>query len=117
MATNKSSKEIVTVFLNALNEEDFEEAAVYLADDMTFDGVMGKRNGSESYISDMKKMKFKYDIQKIFEEGNDVCVLYDIDMSGKAKIFTCGWYHLAYGKIKKLKVIFDPRPLLQKEHA
>lgn len=58
---------------------------------MTFDGVLGHRDGAEIYISDMKKMKFKYNIKKTFEDENDVCIFYDIDMSGK-KIFTCGWY-------------------------
>jgi hypothetical protein len=44
---------------------------------------------------------------------NDVCLLYDIDMSG-TKIFTCGWYQIKDSKIKLLKVVFDPRPLLEK---
>lgn len=109
----QTAKDVVLTFLTALNEEDFETAAACLAEDMVFDGVMGKRNSAEAYITDMKKMKYKYDIQKTFEDGNDVCVLYDIDMSGKATIFTCGWYQVIHGKIKKLKVVFDPRPLLE----
>lgn len=113
MTTKKTAKEVVMAFINALNSEDFNTAAEYLADDMIFDGVMGKRNSAEAYIADMKKMKFKYDVQKSFEDENDVCLLYDIDMSGQATIFTCGWYHISHGKIKKLKVVFDPRPLLK----
>nr|WP_294796149.1 nuclear transport factor 2 family protein [uncultured Mucilaginibacter sp.] len=109
----QTTKDIVLTFISALNKEDFEAAAACLADDMAFDGVMGKRDSAESYIADMKKMKFKYDIQKTFEDENDVCVLYNIDMSGEATIFTCGWYHLSNGKIDKLKVVFDPRPLLE----
>lgn len=109
----QTPKEVVMLFIEALNDEDFIKAAACLASDMSFDGVMGKRNGAEAYMNDMKKMKFKYRIQQTFENGNDVCVLYDIDMSGKAEIFTCGWYQIADGKIKQLKVVFDPRPLLE----
>ena len=112
METKQTAKEVVLAFINALNSEDFNTAAANLADDMFFDGVMGKRNSAEAYIGDMKKMKFKYNVKKAFEDENDVCLLYDIDMSGKATIFTCGWYHVSYGKIKRLKVVFDPRPLL-----
>ncbi len=108
----QTAKDIVLTFISALNNEDFETAGACLSEDMAFDGVMGKRDSAESYIIDMKKMKLKYDIQKTFEDKNDVCVLYDINM-GDATIFTCGWYHLSYGKIKKLKVVFDPRPLLK----
>ena len=109
----QTAKDIVLNFLSGLNTEDFETAKTFLADDMKFDGVMGKRDSAESYIGDMKKMKFKYDIQKVFEDGNDVCVLYNINMSEKANIFTCGCYQLNDGKIKELKVVFDPRPLLK----
>jgi hypothetical protein len=73
---------------------------------------MGKRDGADVYFSDMKKMKFKYEIHKALDDGNDVAVFYDIDMSGK-KIFSSGWYHVINGKIEWFKVLFDPRPLLE----
>ena len=59
-------------------------------------------------------MKFKYDIKKAFEDGNDVCLLYDITMPGPT-LFTCGWYKVENGKINWFKVVFDPRPLLEKK--
>jgi len=109
-----NAKEVVLTFINALNVEDFETARNCLSEDMVFDGVLGHRNGADTYIGDMKKMKFKYKIKKTFEDDNDVCLLYDIDMGGKNTIFTCGWYQLEYNKIKSLKVVFDPRPVLNK---
>lgn len=57
-------------------------------------------------------MKLKYKIIKVFEAENDVCVLYDLDMSGLT-IFGCGWYQVEQGKVKSLKVVFDPRPVLE----
>jgi len=108
------AKDVVLTFINALNKEDFETARDCLSDDMIFDGVLGHRDGADTYINDMKKMKFKYKIKKSFEDENDVCLLYDIDMGGKKPIFTCGWYQLKYNKIKSLKVVFDPRPLVDK---
>jgi ketosteroid isomerase-like protein len=112
-ATIESAKTVKS-FLKALNDEDFKSARNYLADDVKFVGVMGARDGGDTYIADMEKMKFKYDIKKVFEDDNDVSVFYDIDMGGKV-IFCSGWYHLSHGKIKSMKVIFDPRPLLEKE--
>ncbi len=105
------SKKVVLSFLDALNAEDFTKARTYITDHLYFDGVMGKRNGGNIYIEDMKKMLFKYDIQQVFEEGNTVCVVYDINMSGKT-IFTIGLYELEDDKIKKIRVVFDPRPIL-----
>jgi limonene-1,2-epoxide hydrolase len=100
-------------FLKALNDEDFKTARNYLTDDVKFIGVMGARDGGDVYIADMEKMKFKYDIKKVFEDDDDVSAFYDINMGGKT-ILCSGWYHLSHNKIKSMKVIFDPRPLLEK---
>jgi len=111
--TTGVAKAIVLAFLKAMNEEDFKTAKQYVNDDLKFIGVMGTRDGGGVYIADMEKMKFKYDIKKIFEDVNDVSVFYDINMGG-ATIFSSGWYQLSGGKISSIKVIFDPRPLLEK---
>jgi hypothetical protein len=104
-------KEVVLTFLDAMNKEDFKTARHYLSDDMIFDGVLGHREGADIYVEDMRKMKFKYKILKAFADAEDVCVLYDINMSGLT-IYTAGWYKVRDNKIKSLKVVFDPRPIV-----
>ena len=111
-SVSENAKEVVISFIKALNSEDFNAARVFAADDIKFIGVLGTRDGAEAYFKDMEKMKLKYEIKKIFVDNDDVCLFYDIDMSGK-KIFSCGWYHVVDGKINWFKVIFDPRPVLE----
>lgn len=106
-----NSKVVVLDFINALNAEKYEVAREQLADDMTFKGVMGERNGADVYMEDMKKMKFKYDIQKVFVDGYDVSIWYNINM-GEKTIFSAGWYNVENELIKSFQVIFDPRPIL-----
>lgn len=105
-------KELVLNFIKLINEEQFNEARKLAHDDMTFKGVLGSRDGADAYFNDMKNMKLKYRIIKAFEEGNDVCVLYDLNMSGLT-IFGSGWYQVEQGKVTALKVVFDPRPVLE----
>lgn len=105
------TKAIVEGFLAALNAEDFDKARTFLNDDMKFIGVMGTRDDADTYIEDMKKMRFKYSIQRLFADEKGAAVFYDINM-GAASIFAAGWYELENGKIKTFKVLFDPRPLL-----
>lgn len=102
---------VVLSLIQAINEEDFDAAARFAKDDMTFEGVMGSRDSAAAYFDDMKKMKLKYDVQKVFVDQEDVCLFYDLTMEGKT-IFGCGWYHLDGGRVSSLKVIFDPRPFL-----
>lgn len=105
------AKETVLHFIQAINEEDFDEAKKYVSDALTFVGVLGTRKGTAAYFSDMEKMKFKYEVLKAFVDGDDVCLLYNIDMGAKT-IFAAGWYQLVDEKINTFQVVFDPRPLL-----
>lgn len=102
---------VVLSLIQAINEEDFDTAGRFAKDDMTFEGVMGSQDGAAAYFDDMKKMKLKYDVQKVFVDQEDVCLFYDLTMEGKT-IFGCAWYHLDGGRVSSLKVIFDPRPFL-----
>jgi hypothetical protein len=60
----------------------------------------------------MRKMRLKYDVQKVFTNGDDVCLFSDLKISGK-NILCASWYHVSGGKIDSLRVLFDPRPLLE----
>ena len=110
----REAKYIVLKFIESLNKEDFDAAYDLLAKDMTFEGVLGTRNGSDDYIADMKKMKLKYNIKEVMTNGNHVAVFYNINMGGK-EIFSAGWYNVSEEKIERFKVVFDPRPLLEEK--
>jgi hypothetical protein len=114
MTTTGNAKNTVMSFIKHMNEEDFTAARKFTDDGLKFDGVMGSRDGADAYFQDMERMKFKYHILKTFADGEDVCLLYDITMSG-ITIFTCGWYRVEHNKITSIKVVFDPRPLLVKK--
>lgn len=107
-------KQTVLDFIDAMNQFDYQKARSYVTDDLSFVGVLGTRNGAEAYFNDMQKMRFQYNVIKVFADGNDVCLIYDIKM-GEQTIFCCGWYQLEENKIKSFRVVFDPRPLLEKK--
>lgn len=106
-----TAKNNVLSFIKALNAEDFVTARRYVDTAMDFIGVMGTRHGADVYFADMEKMKFKYEIEKVFADDTDVCLWYTIQMGGKS-VTASGWYHLKEGKIIKFRVLFDPRPVL-----
>jgi hypothetical protein len=112
-AVESDAGQVVLSFIKALNAEDFVSAKNYVKENLSFEGVMGSRHGAAAYFKDMEHMKFKYEVRKIFVNGDDVAVFYDINMGAGKNIFSAGWYHLEEGKIVNFKVIFDPRPLLE----
>ncbi|AZA83255.1 nuclear transport factor 2 family protein [Chryseobacterium lactis] len=108
---SNTNPNVAEQFIHYLNEEDFDKAESCLDPDFKFIGVLGTREKASVYITDMKKMKFKYQILKTFTSGEDVCIWYNIDM-GEKTILSSGWYEVIEGKIHSFKVLFDPRPLL-----
>jgi predicted ester cyclase len=111
-----NAQDMVLACVDALNREDFAEARKHIRDDFSFVGVMGSRNGADAYFRDMEQMKVKYAVKKVFVDGPDVCLLYDVTLSGTS-IFGCVWYQVEDEKIRSLRVVFDPRPLLREKVA
>lgn len=110
MTTTGNAKNAVMAFIKYLNEENFNAARRCTDESLKFEGVMGSR-GADDYFADMQQMKLKYHLLKTFADGEDVCVIYDITMSG-VKVFSCGWYRVENNRITSIKVVFDPRPML-----
>ena len=111
MPVKKNPRELVLAYLQALHDENFDLARRYVGDDMDFTGALASRHGADAVFADLERMRLKYDIKKVFVDANDVCVFYDVTLSG-VKVFTCGWYKVEGGQIRSLKVVFDPRPVL-----
>jgi limonene-1,2-epoxide hydrolase len=115
ISTNEA-KEVVLGLVKALNDESFQVARRYLNDDVKVVGPFGARDGGDAYIQHVERLRLKFNIQKIFADGKDVCALYEISVSG-IRLFACGWFQLEDGKISSLRVTFDPRPLLALSEA
>lgn len=111
LASTDKAKQVVLGLGKALNDEDFEIARRLVSDDMKYIGPFGVRDGAEAYLQKIERLRLKFDIQKVFVDDQDVCVIYNIAVSGVI-LFACGWFHVKAGKVSSLKVTFDPRPLL-----
>ena len=110
ISTNEP-KEVVLRLGKALNDESFQIARRYVSDDMKYVGPFGSRDGAKAYLQEIERFRLKFDIQKIFADDKNVCVLYDITVSG-ITLFACGWFQVNAGRVSSLRVTFDPRPLL-----
>ena len=109
--SSDQAKQVVVNLGNAINDESFQTARSYVADDMRYEGPFGTRVGAEAYLEEIERLHLKFDIRRIFADQDDVCVLYNIDRAG-VTVFACGWFQIKDGKVGFLKVTFDPRPLL-----
>jgi hypothetical protein len=107
----KNAKEIVASFIESLNNGDLKSARNYVTDDYSVTVPGGSYSGAEVYFKSAEKAQQtygtgRYDIKKVFSDGNDVCVLNDV-VWGNTAFLACGWYHLENQKIRSLRLIYD----------
>jgi hypothetical protein len=105
---------IARTYFASWQAKDFDRLRSLLADDVTFRGPMGSADGIDECLKGLEGMSGMIDeitIDKIFVDGSDVLTWYDL-RSGEVTAPTVNWSHLENGKIKQIRALFDPRPLL-----
>lgn len=103
-------REVVLSYIRALDNQDYDNASKHLSDEVRVRGPAGEmfRKPTE-FIDMLRSYHGKYDLKKIFTDGNDVCLLYDLK-TPQATVFMCSWYQVHSGKIGSIQTVFDPRP-------
>jgi len=109
-----SAKEIVETYQAALGRGDFAAARELLHDDLAFHGPIDTFNRADEYLAAIGRLANiiqRIDVKKVFAEGNDVCVLYDMVTNTPAgTAFIVEWYQVRGDKIGALRAVFDARP-------
>jgi hypothetical protein len=101
-------KEVVTSYIGALDGMRYEEALGFLHGNVRIWGPAGETYGKPmGFIEMLKRYRGKYDVKKVFVDGADVCVLYDLTFGGSA-VYMSSWYQVKDGKIVSIRTIFDP---------
>jgi hypothetical protein len=108
------SKAIADKFFKSWTTRDFDTARSLLHDDVSFSGPIDRFDNADAYIGALRglaQIVNAAEEQKVFVDGNDVCVIYDLVTNTPAGAApTAEWYHIREGKISAVRVFFDARP-------
>ena len=105
--------EVAEGFFDAWTGKDFGRARGLLHDDVSFQGPIDSFSDADSYLASLRQLSgivLGADKQKVFTDGDDVCVIYDLKTAPVPSSRTCEWYQVRDGKIASVVVIFDARP-------
>jgi hypothetical protein len=109
-----NAAETVAALQKAMGAGDFAAARKLMHDDMTFKGPIDSFSRPEPYLESLKKLHSivkSISVHKMFVDGNDVCLLYDMETDSPAgTAFIAEWLHVRGGKIASVRVVFDARP-------
>lgn len=109
-----NSAEVVQGYAQALGKGDFAAARRYLHDNLSFHGPIDTFDKPEPLLASLKKlhaMVQRIDMKKVFVDGNDICMLYDLVTNTPAGTSCVAeWYHVKGDKIASIRAVFDARP-------
>jgi ketosteroid isomerase-like protein len=112
--TNVSVSEIVESYRAALGKGDIAAARNLMQDNMIFEGPLETFNTADDYLESLKRLASiiqRIDLKKVFVDGDDVCVLYEMVTNTPAgTAFIAEWYQVRGGKIAYVRAVFDARP-------
>jgi ketosteroid isomerase-like protein len=100
-------------FFAAWTGKDFSRARALLHDDLSFQGPIDSFDDADAYvraIEGLSQIVTGADKRKVFVDGDDVCVIYDLKTAPVPSAPTAEWYRVRDGRIASIQVFFDARP-------
>ena len=109
MPAENPSLEVVMSYIRALDSQEYDSAMNRLHGKVRVRGPAGETFGKPyDFIEMLRKYRGRYDVKKVFADGDDVCVLYNLKTNGPT-VFMSSWYQVKDGKIVSIHSVFDPR--------
>ncbi len=105
----RQARDTVMSYIGALDSQEYEKALEHLHERVRIRGPAGETFGKPlDFIEMLRKYRGRYEIKKVFADGDDVSVFYDIKTNGP-KVFMASLYQIKDEKIVSIETVFDPR--------
>src|SRR5450755_3933032 len=107
------SAHVAESFFDAWTSKDFQRARELLHDDVSFEGPIDSFSDADSYLASLQQLSgivTGAEKRKVFLDGEDFCVIYDLKTAPVPSTRTCEWYRVRNGKVASVSVVFDARP-------
>ncbi len=108
-----TASEVFNEYLSAFGSGDMDRARALVADDFSFEGPMLQVDGKDAFfeaVSDMASIFKGHTILKQFEDGNEVCSIYDLEIeapAGAGSVTMSEWCTVQDGRLTSARLVFD----------
>ena len=104
-------KTIALAYIDACGRRDLDTVAPLLAEDMKFMGPGNTVTGAAPYLAVLRRLGpiwVRSDVKKVFTDGADVCVIYDLVTDSPAgAVPIVEWLHIEGDRIATVMLFFD----------
>ena len=108
-----NAPEVAEAFLDAWTSRHFDRARELLHEDLSFEGPIDRFTDPDSYlraVQGLSQIITGIDKRKVFADGDDVCVIYDMHTGPVPDARIAEWYTVRDGRIAAISAVFDTRP-------
>jgi ketosteroid isomerase-like protein len=106
---------IATAYFDAWKANDIERVRPLLADDVDFLGPLGTTQGLHDTLrglGGMFAMTEHVEVVHRWVDGPDVLTWFQLRTRKTGPMAIVNWSHVENGRITRIRVTFDPRPML-----
>jgi hypothetical protein len=106
---------VATAYFDAWKSNDVELVRPLLHEDVNFVGALGSTQGAEDTLAGLGRMfamTKSVDVVHRWVDGPDVLTWFELQTASAGLLAIVNWSHVEAGRITRIRVTFDPRPLL-----
>jgi hypothetical protein len=110
-----SPASVAAAYFDAWQSNDIERARPLFHPGIEFDGALGSTRGLDDTLAGLKgmfAMTRQVDVIKRWVDGPDVLTWFELRTAPAGPLAIVNWSHVEAGLITRIRVTFDPRPLL-----
>lgn len=115
MTRPTSSEDIAAAYFDAWKNNDIERVRPLLHPDVDFVGTLGTTQGIEETLAGLRgmfAMTKQVDVIHRWVDGPDVLTWFELRTATAGPMAIVNWSHVEAGLITRIRVTFDPRPML-----
>jgi len=115
MTADASPESVASAYFDAWTGNDIEKVRPLLHDDVDFVGALGTTRGVHATLAGlggMFAMTTQVEVAHRWVDGPDVLTWFELRTATAGPIAIVNWSHVEAGRITRIRVTFDPRPLL-----
>jgi hypothetical protein len=112
--TRSDAAAVAETYLDAWTGRDFERARSLLHDDgFRFEGPLETFDAADAFLDSLRGLSqiiTGVERLKVFADGDDACVIYELQTEPVPRSRVAEWYRVRDGRIESIQVMFDARP-------
>jgi hypothetical protein len=115
MTGSGTPEDIAATYFDAWRSNDIELVRPLLHPDVDFAGALGTTQGIEDTLAGlggMFAMTRQVDVVHRWVDGPDVLTWFELRTATAGPLAIVNWSHVEAGRITRIRVTFDPRPML-----